>query len=119
MRDEQLKLPSYAPEVSDGLPRRKFSRGLRIVLAVTLSLAALQYAHLYSGLLTHESLKSVQVPLRASEWLDKCELLNAKPGPPPDFHTRAVSDRFVPGTKATLITVRSIAIYIRPHKYSL
>ncbi|EGN99897.1 hypothetical protein SERLA73DRAFT_72673 [Serpula lacrymans var. lacrymans S7.3] len=34
--------------------------------------------------------------------------LNVKPGPPSDFHSRAESDRFVPGTKPTLLRNASI-----------
>lgn len=33
----------------------------------------------------------------------RCENLKLTPGPPPDFISRTSSDRFVPGTKATLI----------------
>ncbi|KAL5519409.1 hypothetical protein ACEPAH_1092 [Sanghuangporus vaninii] len=35
--------------------------------------------------------------------LARCRALHQKPGPPEDFYDREVSDRFVPGTKATLI----------------
>ncbi|EMD37401.1 hypothetical protein CERSUDRAFT_83171 [Gelatoporia subvermispora B] len=43
------------------------------------------------------------VPLHAHEILDKCAALHTKPAPPPDFANRTRSDRFVPGTRATLI----------------
>ncbi|KAI0690094.1 carbohydrate esterase family 9 protein [Cytidiella melzeri] len=43
------------------------------------------------------------MPLHASEILDKCQQLSIKPGPPEDFNQRKQSDRFVPGTKTTLI----------------
>ncbi|KAI0746214.1 carbohydrate esterase family 9 protein [Daedaleopsis nitida] len=45
----------------------------------------------------------VNAPLHAPEILDKCQLLQVPPGPPPDFYTRRLSDRFVGGTKPTLI----------------
>ncbi|KAF9052269.1 hypothetical protein BDZ89DRAFT_1056627 [Hymenopellis radicata] len=45
----------------------------------------------------------VKIPLHAEEALQKCRVLDIPPGPPPDFHLRKESDRFVPGTKATLI----------------
>ncbi|RPD56489.1 composite domain of metallo-dependent hydrolase [Lentinus tigrinus ALCF2SS1-7] len=105
MREEQGKLPSFTQETSP--PRRgQSSRRLRIVLTVVLSLVAFQYLPLSSVLSSTSG--SVQVPLRAPEWLAKCELLNAKPGPPPDFNTRTQSDRFALGTKPTLITNATI-----------
>ncbi len=100
--DIHTKLPLYTGDTGYQA-RPRLSRGLRIVLASALSLAAFQYLRLYSDLLSAP--ENVQVPLRAPEWLDKCHLLNAKPGPPPDFNTRTQSDRFAPGTKPTLITV--------------
>ncbi|KAH9913691.1 uncharacterized protein BXZ73DRAFT_106870 [Epithele typhae] len=104
MNGELKILPIYA-EV--GAPRhRRLSRGLRLLLGAALLLAGLQYLHLASG--TWSERESVQVPLRAPEWLDKCRLLNVKPGPPPDFHTRKHSDRFVPGMPAALITNATI-----------
>ena len=104
MHGEEPKLPSYIRETTVTQPRRRSpSRGLRFVLAVILSFVGFQYLRLYSAVL--KSSESVQVPLRAPEWLDKCQLLDAQPGPPPDFNTRTHSDRFVPGTRATLITV--------------
>ena len=36
--------------------------------------------------------------------LEQCRYLNTPPGPPPKFHERSQSDRFVAGTKAVLIT---------------
>ncbi|KAH8080279.1 carbohydrate esterase family 9 protein [Cristinia sonorae] len=46
---------------------------------------------------------AVQIPLNAAAILDTCHSLNFKPGPPPDFNERKVSDRFVPGTGPVLI----------------
>ncbi|THG99949.1 hypothetical protein EW026_g2520 [Hermanssonia centrifuga] len=46
---------------------------------------------------------AVKLPLHASEIIDKCRALSIKPGPPEDFHLRTHSDRFVAGTKPTLI----------------
>ena len=103
MADEHTKLPVYIHEPRQ-LKSRPLSRGLRVVLAIALSLVAFQYFRLYFEVLGTE--QNVQVPLRAAEWLDKCQLLNVRPGPPEDFNSRTRSDRFVPGTQATLITVR-------------
>ncbi|EIM86583.1 composite domain of metallo-dependent hydrolase [Stereum hirsutum FP-91666 SS1] len=44
-----------------------------------------------------------RLPLHAQHILNKCSTLNAKPAPPPDFYERGQSDRFVRGTKPTLI----------------
>ncbi|KAI0354145.1 composite domain of metallo-dependent hydrolase [Trametes cingulata] len=52
--------------------------------------------------------RELQYPLHAAESLHKCLLLEAKPGPPEDFTSRTESDRFVPATKATLITNAAI-----------
>lgn len=40
-----------------------------------------------------------RVPLHAAEIQGRCRSLNTKPGPPPDFGDRTVSDRSVEGTK--------------------
>ncbi|KAI0748925.1 composite domain of metallo-dependent hydrolase [Fomes fomentarius] len=104
MRDGEDKLPTYTlkPERRQVRP----FRGLRVILAGALSLAALQYLRLYAGL--SNTSENVQVPLHAAAWLEKCQRLTVKPGPPSDFNTRIQSDRFVPGTKATLITNATI-----------
>ncbi|KAG8824267.1 hypothetical protein FRC19_002150 [Serendipita sp. 401] len=49
-------------------------------------------------------------PLHADEILSKCKALHIKPGPPKDFASRTASDRYVPGTNATLI--RNATIWI-------
>lgn len=43
------------------------------------------------------------VPIHASKTLQKCRHLHTKPSPPPDFNLRKQSDRYVPGTRATLL----------------
>ena len=50
-----------------------------------------------------EQRKSVRIPVHAEETIAKCRNLKLEPGPAPDFHERKESDRFVDGTKATLI----------------
>ncbi|CDO72361.1 hypothetical protein BN946_scf184977.g58 [Trametes cinnabarina] len=105
---EAAKLPMYgirdvaAPVHS---PRRRL---MRFVLAALLSVAVVQYLRFFSHSLDLDSHPVASVPLRAQEYLDKCHLLTVKPGPPPDFHTRTQSDRFVPGTPPTLITNATI-----------
>ncbi|KAJ7026167.1 carbohydrate esterase family 9 protein [Mycena alexandri] len=43
------------------------------------------------------------VPINAQEIIAQCAMLQMTPGPPVDFHTRKQSDRFVAGTKPTVI----------------
>ncbi|KAG8811432.1 hypothetical protein FRC17_002453, partial [Serendipita sp. 399] len=56
-------------------------------------------------------------PLHAEEFLSKCKTLHIKPGPPKDFASRTVSDRYVPGTNATLIRNATIWIGAREGTY--
>ncbi|KAI0666496.1 carbohydrate esterase family 9 protein [Trametes maxima] len=104
----KLELPSHAatsaPETRSSKqrhPKPRLARFLRVVAAIALSLVFVQYLKVYLDV--GSSSRSVTVPLRAQEYLDKCQLLNVKPGPPPDFNARTQSDRFVHGTKSTLI----------------
>lgn len=43
------------------------------------------------------------VPFHAKEILDKCAALKVPAGPPKDFSSRTVSDRYTPGTPSTII----------------
>ena len=43
------------------------------------------------------------VPFHAKEVLDKCAALKVPAGPPKDFRSRKVSDRYTPGTPSTII----------------
>ncbi|RPD56487.1 composite domain of metallo-dependent hydrolase [Lentinus tigrinus ALCF2SS1-7] len=79
----------------------------RILLSALFVLAAVQCARLVSNL-DVGSHTAVNVPLHAEEALSKCRLLQVPPGPSPAFNSRTQSDRFVPGTKATLITNATI-----------
>ena len=45
----------------------------------------------------------VHVPQNAERILGRCRSLDKLPGPPSSFYSRSESDRFVPGTPATLI----------------
>ena len=86
---------------SVGCSRRK--RVWRLLLATVCLFAVTQWSFYETRLEGNGS--AVKVPLHAAEILDKCSLLGVKPGPPVDFNKRDYSDRFVPGTKATLIKV--------------
>ncbi|KAI0374295.1 composite domain of metallo-dependent hydrolase [Pilatotrama ljubarskyi] len=103
----EVKLPIYGV-VSEGPAAQPLRRRLlRFISAALLSVAVLQYIRLYVGL-ENSGEFATTVPLRAQAYLDKCHLLSVKPGPPPDFHTRTHSDRFVAGTQPTLITNATI-----------
>lgn len=46
---------------------------------------------------------SETLPINAQAILAQCSVLHLAPGPPNNFHSRTESDRFVKGTKPTLI----------------
>lgn len=93
----------HKPVDSTPTPRVK-SRRLQVFLSLVLILTALQCARVATGFFAISG-GVVNVPLHAPEVLEKCQLLQVPPGPPPDFYTRRTSDRFVSGTTPTLITV--------------
>lgn len=47
--------------------------------------------------------ESTNIPKHLAQARARCQQLKLNPGPPPEFRSRTVSDRFVPGTSATLI----------------
>lgn len=47
--------------------------------------------------------RAPRVPLNAQRILGQCAAIKASPGPPKDFFEREESDRYEPGTNATLI----------------
>ncbi|KAJ8494882.1 hypothetical protein ONZ51_g2001 [Trametes cubensis] len=111
--NSDAKLPLHAASTQHtGVAARRQQplrrRLLRFVLAAVVSAAFVQYFRLFAHLLQTNDREDVTVPLRAQEYLDKCRLLSVKPGPPPDFHARTRSDRFVPGTPPTIITNATI-----------
>ncbi|KAF7318200.1 Carbohydrate esterase family 9 protein [Mycena chlorophos] len=81
---------------ASGRPLQPQRRGFLALLA----LAVLSYSLTSTFLL---SSNSVQVPLNAATTIAQCRALSLTPGPPKDFYSRTTSDRFVPGTKPTLI----------------
>lgn len=94
-----LKLPSTnIPADHHERPRRR-KQSLRLLAGIVI---ALFLAHASFQTFHYES-QPVQVPLHASKTLNKCRVLNMKPGPPPDFNLRKSSDRYVKGTRATLL----------------
>ncbi|RPD56488.1 composite domain of metallo-dependent hydrolase [Lentinus tigrinus ALCF2SS1-7] len=79
------------------------SRGFRPLLSIVLLLAAFQACYVIYSYPANQGNTGIRVPLHAEDILEKCRLLEVPPGPPPEFLARQRSDRFVPGTRPTLI----------------
>ncbi|KAG5653025.1 hypothetical protein H0H81_002647 [Sphagnurus paluster] len=75
---------------------------LLLAIASTLTIWA-STSKLFSSLLYTPSTRIQNVPINAQEILTQCASLRATPGPSRDFMSREVSDRYEPGTNATLI----------------
>jgi hypothetical protein len=97
------------PSAQANHPRRKTSTRL---LASVVSLAVFATISLFVnfGILGTGPLLGLsrgaefnRVPFNAKEILDKCAALKVPAGPPKDFNSRMVSDRFTPGTPSTII----------------
>ena len=80
-------------------PPRRFREN---VIALFTVLAILQLYFIYSWFPTLFR-RTIQVPFHAERSLARCASLKVAAGPPANFHDRKVSDRFVHGTKATLL----------------
>lgn len=80
-----------------GYVRKKYHVPLFIKFLALSSLASLS---LFGYTLPHFPWwnRGSQVPLHAAEIQARCRALSVKPGPPPGFHDRTASDRFVGGT---------------------
>ncbi|KAJ7054365.1 carbohydrate esterase family 9 protein [Mycena amicta] len=80
--------------------RKRASRGAFKFLAVITLFAVLSYSFFHLQTAPHTG---HNVPRNAAALLAQCRALELTPGPPDDFHARTVSDRFVKGTRPTLI----------------
>ncbi|KAH9048372.1 carbohydrate esterase family 9 protein [Lactarius hengduanensis] len=80
-------------------PLRKFKGKLIITLAVLTSLQLYLISSSFPTLFRRAS----RLPLHAEHSLARCASLNVAAGPPANFHDRSESDRFVAGTKPTLL----------------
>ena len=95
----QLPLPtlgSCSPRSQRNIPRRPFF-GILVLLAISVCLYALLSRDDFNGQ------RLEVVPLDANSIVAKCRSLHVTPSPLPNFHARAESDRFQPGTDAVLI----------------
>ncbi|TFK54416.1 composite domain of metallo-dependent hydrolase [Heliocybe sulcata] len=93
--DKAPVLPAYAP--AHKKPRR---HGVWRALLASLLVLTLLRLPFYWDLRPH---RTSRVPAHAAATLQKCRALDVLPGPPADFNKRTASDRFVEGTKPTLI----------------
>lgn len=80
-------------------PPRKFRGNILVIFAL---LASFQLCVIGSRSPTLFR-RTVQLPIHAERSLARCASLKFAAGPPANFHDRKVSDRFVQGTKATLL----------------
>src|ERR1700733_10396247 len=90
------KLPSHTIRQRRRLPASKF-------LTVGILLAAFSFVSLHLTFGWQHYYPVSSLPINASTILERCRLLNVKPGVPHGFYHRAQSDRFVPSTPPTLI----------------
>lgn len=100
------KLPSY--HAQPGSTERPQPRKNRLARVVTLCSAAAVVWIWSASRYTFVVEESVRLPIHAEETLQKCRMLHVQPGPPPDFAQRTKSDRFVGGTRATLLRNASV-----------
>lgn len=97
------------PSVQPGRSQRKRSTRFLaslVVLAVFTSVSlSVNFGILGTGSLSGSSrgARFNSVPFHAKEILDKCAALKVPAGPPKDFNSRTVSDRYTPGTPSTII----------------
>ena len=104
----QLPVPVDSVAREPARSRDAVSRRFRFFLSFVVVLATFQCSRVLLDAYNNESRQTVNVPLDAARILEKCSLLETKPGPPPDFYTRTQNDRFVSGTKPTLIKASNI-----------
>lgn len=81
----------------------KKSMPLSVLLLILASTLAVWFSIPTSFSLLHTPSAVQNVPINAQEILAQCMSLRATPGPPLAFHSREISDRYEPGTNATLI----------------
>ena len=109
-----MKTASLLPVPVDSAARQParsrdaVSRRFRFLLSLVLLLATFQCSRVLLDAYNNGPRQAVNVPLDAAGILEKCSLLETKPGPPPDFYTRTQNDRFVSGTKPTLIKASGV-----------
>ncbi|KAH9853225.1 carbohydrate esterase family 9 protein [Lenzites betulinus] len=110
---DHARLHSVAGTPDSRSPRYLKSRTSRILLSAATILLALQFVRVlfvFTGTLGHRRTVygGAINPAHAAYALEKCRSLETQSSRAPDFARRSRSDRFVPGTNATLITNAAI-----------
>lgn len=100
------KLPTYVTQL--GVVERPQGRRNRLARVLILCSVAVVVWLWSASRYTFVAKDPVRLPLHAEETLQKCSMLHVQPGPPPDFARRTQSDRFVDGTRATLLRNASV-----------
>ncbi|KAJ7098290.1 carbohydrate esterase family 9 protein [Mycena epipterygia] len=88
-------------------PPKHAKRRVKTLHVALVVLAVFSYSLTYL-LWSDSHTELTQVPINAETIVAQCNALHLTPGPPDDFHARTQSDRFVEGTKPTLIRNASI-----------
>ena len=99
MGESHSQLPLHVPVVPTNRFRPYARSGL--IYGTVLILVALQFLYLHRTITIAHITSSV--PIHAENTLARCRALDTVPGPLSHFYSRASSDRYVPGTRATLI----------------
>lgn len=107
---EKRILPVTYSAVSQNPPPRRPKKRHLALFAFLTCLNCLALVYLYNDAFNRPS---ARLPIHAQESLNRCLDLAVTPGPPSNFHERRVSDRFVPGTKPTLL--RNARIWTGEH----
>lgn len=98
------KLPTYTLGVVER-PKAHRNRLARVLILCGTAVVVWLW---FASRSTFATKRSVKLPFHAQETLQKCKMLHVQPGPPPDFAHRTQSDRFVDGTRATLLRNASV-----------
>ncbi|KAL4067994.1 hypothetical protein J3A83DRAFT_3786026 [Scleroderma citrinum] len=100
-------MATYRWTVSEDISTTR--RWSRLYLAVVL-FVALYYYHIGSATFQPASSQPLhpETSAKREHILAQCKYARTPAGPPSDFHSRQQSDRYVPGTKPTLITNATI-----------
>ncbi|KAG2142813.1 uncharacterized protein EDB93DRAFT_1338417 [Suillus bovinus] len=77
----------------------------------TIALIYIILLHSSTFISSVSSQSSPQELARRSQILSKCAYIRAKPGPPPNFHTRTQSDRYADSENTTPVLVRNATIW--------
>lgn len=86
----------------DRKSKRTQSKPLRLLVPLIL-FACLQFTLFNPSSLFGTGRQTARLPINAEQTLARCRDLSRTPGPSQSFYSRSVSDRFVPGTKPTLL----------------